>query len=365
MGTAVQARVLETQDVVTHEVIYSSAEDISRLSDRVQHLVRGRDTLDPRFYLASISRNSWSPKIVVVFRGQDVAGAVYAKERTIGGIPTGLIFIDTALDTLLTDDSLSREQLFEKAIQRLLANWRIRGLRLFIPPDGAEHRAAESVIKSRSLDGSCAAANNHVFLRLPASYESFLGQFGKHTRRNFRYYRRAFVEAGGEYMGDMTLEEFRRAALRLGSKDVVGANAEGLNRALNMLAAVKRPLLTGLRIDGKYVSVLGGWHEPDRTTVFLQLNDDRDYAKLSLSVVLRACLVEELIGREVPILLFWAGVGDPYLRQCEDVSAICVCIDRSSFSWRTIRRLVGRALAWAPKPVAYHLRWIVPNAQNH
>ena len=359
-----QATALDTSSVFTHEVIYDSTQDIQGLSDRVQHLLRGRDTLDPQFYLASISADSWSPKVVVIFRGRAVAGVVYAKERKLGGIPTGLIFIDTVLDTVLTDNSLSREQLFEKAIQRLLSHRRVRGLRLFIPPDAAENHAARSVIRSWSLDGSYAAVQHHCFLRLPADYESFLGQFGKHTRRNFRYYRRAFESAGGEYTGEMTLEDFRRAALRIGSKDVVGANAEGLDRALKMLSAVKRPLLTGLRIDGEYVSVLGGWHETDRTTVFVQLNDDHDHAKLSLSVVLRGYLVEELIGDGVPTLLFWAGVGDPYQRQCEFLSTVCVSIDRTSFGWRTMRRVIEGALAWAPRPVANHLRWIVPNARE-
>ena len=113
-----QATALDTSSVFTHEVIYDSTQDIQGLSDRVQDLLRGRDTLDPQFYLASISADSWSPKVVVIFRGRAVAGVVYAKERKLGGIPTGLIFIDTVLDTVLTDNSLSREQLFEKAIQR-------------------------------------------------------------------------------------------------------------------------------------------------------------------------------------------------------------------------------------------------------
>jgi hypothetical protein len=363
MGTRAQATTLKAVPVPTHEAVYTSTTDILALSTRVQHLLRGRDTLDPKFFLASISP-SWSPKVVVISRGWHVAGVVYAKERKVGGIPTGLIFSDTTLDTLLTDGSLSREQLFARAVQRLLMNRRVRGLRLFIPPDAAEDHAAQSVIKSQSLDGSCAAVDHHAFLRLPATYESFVAQFGKHTRRNFRYYRRAFEAAGGEYRSELSLEEFRRASLRLSSKEVVGANMKGLDRALNMLAAVKRPLLTGLRMGGEFVSVLGGWHEPDRSTVFVQLNDDRDHADLSLSVVLRSYVVEELIARKVPALFFWAGVGDPYLRQCEPVSTVCVSIDRSSFSWRTIRRLSENALTWAPMRVAGHLRWIVPNAQN-
>ena len=162
------------------------------------------------------------------------------------------------LDTIVTDDSIDTERLVEKAINRLFRDRNVRGLRLFISPGKAEHRGVQSAVMSQSLDGSHVPFEYHAFLRLPANYEHFLQQFGKRTRRNFRYYRRGFELVGGQYAAEMTFEDFRRAALRLASKDVVGADAEGLNRALNMLAEVKRPLLMGLRINGEYVSVLGG-----------------------------------------------------------------------------------------------------------
>ncbi len=360
MSKTVQAQLPQAFCIPTRELIYSSAYDLNRLSGQVQHLLRGRATLDPRFYLASISPTSWNPRVVVISRDQDIVGVVYAKERKIAGISTGLIFIDTVLDNIVTDGSIDTERLVEKAINRLFRDRNVRGLRLFISPGKAEHRGVQSAVMSQSLDGSHAPVEHHAFLRLPANYEHFLQQFGKHTRRNFRYYRRGFELAGGQYAAEMTFEDFRRAALRLASKDVVGADAEGLNRALNMLAEVKRPLLVGLRINGEYVSVLGGWHESDRTTVFIRVNDDQDHAKMSLSIVLRAYLIEELIRQRVHTLLFWAGVGEPYLSQCEPGRTICAFVDRTSFSWRMVRRFSRSAIAWLPTPMADHLRWIAP-----
>lgn len=350
--------------LLTRELIYTSAHDLNRLSGQVQHLLRGRATLDPRFYLASISPTSWSPKVVVILRDRDIVGVIYAKERKVAGISTGLIFIDTVLDTILTDGSISTEQLVEKAINRLFTDRHVRGLRLFIPPGKAEYRAVQSAVMSRSLDGCHAPVEHHAFLRLPANYELFLQQFGKHTRRNFRYYRRGFESAGGQYAAEMTFEEFRRAAIRLASKDVVGADAEGLNRALKMLAAVKRPLLVGLRMDGEWVSVLGGWHESDRTTVFVQVNDDRGHAKMSLSIVLRAYLIEELIRQGVSSVVFWAGVGEPYFSHCEAGRTLSVFVDRASFSWRIVRRILLRAIVSLPASMADRLRWIAPNTAH-
>ena len=53
MNKTVQAQIPEALCVLTRELIYSSACDLNRLSGQVQHLLRGRATLDPRFYLAS------------------------------------------------------------------------------------------------------------------------------------------------------------------------------------------------------------------------------------------------------------------------------------------------------------------------
>ena len=94
--------------------------------------------------------------------------------------------------------------------------------------------------------------------------------------------------------------------------------------------------------------------------MFVQVNDDQDHAKMSLSIVLRAYLIEELIRQKVHTLLFWAGVGEPYLTHCEPGRTICAFVDRASFSWRMLRRILRSAIAWLPTSMADQLRWIAP-----
>jgi hypothetical protein len=344
----------------TCDLIYRSAADLNRLSDLVQPLIRGRETLDPRFYLGSISTSAWIPRVVVITRDEAIVGVVHAKERKIAGIPTGMIYIDTVLDNILFDDSTSAEPVVEKTINRLLADPEVRGIRLCIRAGGAEHRAIQGVAASRLFDVNFTKIEHHRVLRVPSTFEVFLQKLGPRTRRNFRYYRRRFAAAGGQYVEAMAFADFRRAAFQLVTKDVVGADTDGLNRALNILAAVKWPLLTGLRIDGEYVGILVGWYESDQATVFFQLNDDRDRSRMSLSVVLRAYLIESLIGKDIRTLRFWGGVEGPLARYTESIPTICAYVDAPGFWWRTIRRIVRRTNSLLPASMAEISVWIAP-----
>jgi hypothetical protein len=345
----------------TRAHIFRSAADLNRLSDLVQPLLRGRDTLDPRFYLASIT-SAWIPRVIVISSDDSIVGVVCAKERKIAGIPTGIIHIDTTLSNILADDSMSAERVFENAIRRLLVAPGVRGLRLFIPPGGTEQRAIQAVVESTPLDECYRKVDYHLLLRLPPSFDFFLRKLGAHTRRNFRYYRRRFEAAGGQYVEEMTLAEFRVAAFQLLAKDVVGADLAGSNRSLRMLSAVNRPLLAGLRRDGKWVGILGGWYESNRATVHLQMNNDRDFPHDSLCTVLRSYVIESLVAKNMRGLVFWAGVGPPLSHHAEPVPAILASLDRPGFCWRTCRRVIRRINARLPVPVRDIAGWIAPRA---
>jgi hypothetical protein len=345
------------------DLIYTSAADLNRLSDRVQPLLKCRDTLDPRFYLASVT-SDWIPKVVVITRNESIVGVVYAKERKIAGIPTGIIHIDTTLNNILADGSVSAESVFEQAISRLLAGPGARGLRLFIPPGGSEQRAIQRVLASRPLEVSYANLDYHRLLRLPLSFELFLQGLGKQTRRNFRYYRRRFEAAGGEYVEEMSFADFESAAFRLLTKDVVGADLDSLNRSLRMLSTVNRRLLAGVRRDGEWVAILGGWYESDQATVFLQMNNDREHSRDSLCIVLRAYVIESLIAKNVKGLLFWAGIGAPLLRHTEPVQTILAYVDAPGFWWKTVRRILRRMKAMLPFQVREMVVFIAPRHAN-
>ena len=200
------------------------------------------NTFNPRFYLASIVKDAWIPRMVAVTRAGSTLGVVYAKERKIAGRATGLIYADATLDAMVVAEPGYRERVFEHAVRYLMNRRGFRGLRILVPPEGYEERAIERILSSRRLDVRRIRVENHSVLDLASSYESFLAGLGHRTRRNIRYYRRRFENAG-EYVPDVSIAEFQSVAMRILKQSVVGARPSRVDRALQMLSAAGRPIL--------------------------------------------------------------------------------------------------------------------------
>jgi hypothetical protein len=341
-------------------VILSSRTEIGQLKDSVRRLMPERDsTLDPGFFLASTTE-AWMPRVVVVSRGNAIVGVVYAKERRIVGIPIGVVYADGVLGNMVVADLIDQENVLTVAIQALFAARRVRGVRLAIPPNGPELRSAANIASLLLLDVGYSRINEgHARLPLPDGYEKFLQSVGYKTRRNFRYYRRQFEAAGHTYIEKLSMDEMRHAARDLAPKCSIPSPPIAIQRALNMLTAVERPLAVGLKHrNGEWLSIAGGWYGSDRVTMQLQLNNDRDYWRASLSVVLRANLIEMLIRQSIPELVFWTGTAPPLSRYVSPIPAIGMYLDTPSPGWRMIRSLIAKTVPWIPRQIAKDVRWI-------
>ncbi len=320
-------------------------------------------TCDPRFFLASVDENVWAPIVLVISQAGSTVGIVYAKERKLAGFPMGIIYADATLGAMVVAEPGHRKAVLETALNLLLDRPRTRGLRILVSPEGLEHKVIQAILDSRLLDIHHTAAQNHCVLELEPSYEAFLSKLSKKTRRNFRYYRQRF-EALGTYVDEVPPAEFERVAYSLLEKSVVGAERTGIERSLKMFAATEHSIRVGLRHhNGEWLAILGGWYELDRAVVFFQMNNDRDYAQNALSVVLRGYLIESLIARNIPNLLFWAGVGSPLLRYCWFLPAICIYLDVPTFVWRNSRRFIGWTTGFLPARMRLFGSWVSGDVQ--
>jgi len=356
-----RVRVTVRADAYSTEIV-RSAEQFLRLSQEAGHLLTGRSSsCDPRFFFASVQRNIWEPLAVVVFCGESMVGVVYAKERKVAGFRLGLVYADATLDAMVVAEPADREWVFEAALQRLIERRGSRGLRLLIPAAGFELEVIHRLLEARQLDVHYAAVEHHCVLELGPGYDAFLEKLSKRTRRNFRYYRRRFEALGHTYVAAVPPAEFERVAFLLLEKDVVGADRDGIRRALGMLAAVKDPIYAGLRHqNGDWLSILGGWQEGDCGVVFLQMNNDRDYPQSALCITLRGYLIEAMIAARIPKMLFWDGVGPPLRRYCEVLPATGVHLDIPTPGWRFLRRLIGWTTHFLPGRLGVIASWVAP-----
>lgn len=312
--------------------------------------------LDPKFFLASVGETSWIPQVVVVRDGGAIRGIVYAKERKLRGFATGILYADATLDSMVAAAAGDRERIFQIGVAALMKRRGVWALRMLVPPDGF---CLDALREGRSTDFDCGEVENHCYVPLPGDYNSFLEGLGTNTRRNFRYYRRRFSDAGHQYVPRLTLEEFAKAAAHLATKSVTGTDQAGIKRALDMFAVSSRPMLAGLRHrDGQWLSVVGGWYTGETATVFCQMNDDRDYKESSLSLVMRGYLIEELISRQIHRLCFWAGVGGALSRYRVAIPAVKVYLDKRSIAWRAIRGLFTSMAPLFPKRKSWISEWI-------
>lgn len=343
-----------------------NGQDVAGLFENSELLV-GRDCClsRPDFFIASVSPKWWIPRIVVVRRRDHFIGALYAKERKLAGVPTGIIYSDATLNGMVMAEVQNRSAVFDGGLRALLKSPRTLGIRLTIPPHGYEREVLEELVSDERLHYAAVPRENHMMLQLGEDYEGFLNGLGSRTRRNFRYYRRKSEHEGHVYVEDVRLNEFRTAAETLLKQKVVGADRDSISRALAMFACCPRPILTGLRDkDGNWLSILGGWIEGTRPLVFFQMNSDKNHKQLSLSLVLRSYFLESLIRQGFRDVIFWAGVGAPLHYYATPISGTSVYLDRSYNAWSTFRRLAAGAIKKLPRNMAWSATWLIPDVER-
>jgi hypothetical protein len=236
---------------------------------------------------------------------------------------------------------------------------RVRGLRFVIPPGGFEARAVASIQSLVPLDIGYFSTSVHARLPLPGTYEEFLQSLGYKTRRNFRYYRRKFEAAGHTYVENVSLLDVRHAAVELQKKSRLHKKRLEIDWDLKVIEATDRPWAVGLRHrNGEWLSFAAGWHSAGRATMLFQLNNDREYGEASLSVVLRAHLIEALIENGTPELMFWSGCAPPLARYVTNIPAIRVHLDTPTPGWRLMRAAIGVAQSHSSEWIANKLTLI-------
>src|SRR4029077_17888901 len=228
-------------------VLLSSNQEIQQLRHAARRLMRQEEPmLDPDFFLASVYKG-WAPRVVAVYRGSDVVGVMYTKERIISGIPTGIVYADGSLGGFLLAKRTDQQTAFRVATEKLLSSPTIRGVRLRVLRHGSESDAVRQTIVSRSLQAQhslmeCRRSHlwkDHAHLPLADSYEQFLNRLGSTTRHNFRYYRRRFEASGHTFVERLSMDELRSAALDLSPQSRFTSRWRRIHieRDLSMVAA--------------------------------------------------------------------------------------------------------------------------------
>jgi hypothetical protein len=353
-------RTITKAEYATAEL--SSESLTSELKEAVRQLMPEYDPmLDPEVFLASVSKN-WKPRVIAVKNGDEIVGIAYAKERVLFGMPTGIISIDESLDSAIVVQGAAKEEILSLAI-RTLANLR-RALKIHAKiPSGLSR--SECFLNRRSIgamDIVYIPVKDHAHLPLPSTYDGFLNSLGTTSRHNFRYYRRRFEVEGHRYVPQIPSDALRSIVRDLETKCAFPSETGNIERFLKMVSAAATPLAAGLQhASGEWLSVAAGCLRPRQALLFFQVNNDRKFARNSLSVVLRSYLIESLIGAGYPELVVVGGTAPPLSRYAHYPSNTEIHLDRPIYGWRAVRsfsRMIGPHL---PKRLGHYALRIAPD----
>jgi hypothetical protein len=292
--------------------------------------------LDPLHFLAATDdrRRSCS---VACWCGPTLTGLTYATEHYVRGIPIGYaVGGDYAGRGLLLCRPEDEEEVVEASIRQLVASG-IHSLHFRMIPSTVTRTAIRGM-RFQFLDSLIPGDR----MRLPATFEDFLGTLGRHTRRNVRYYTRKARAAGIEFVPSLTREEYQAAVDRLNTKGTFGADPSHLARDERILALHSRVQRVGLRAsDGSWVAILCGFTQGHRFHLLTQLNDTR-YESLSLSIVLRGYTIEHLITNGMTELQFMGGTSLSFGRFCPPQKYRSIFVDKNSGIVATVKRISGK-----------------------
>ena len=340
--------------------IISTAAEVLHLTAFVSSLLPEPGMLAPRFFLASLLPRHCRPCVVVVSQGHRVAGLLYAGERMVAGIPTGIVLGDNTLGTMVVARPDEAESVLQCAVETLLKHK--TALRFRVSADHLALLQAETP-KANAEMHFC-RQERHAHLELPRTYDAFLAKFRSHTRHNFCRYRRRSELAGNEFCPDLSFTDFCAAAKRLFPMEVHARRESNFRQCLAMIEAMPSRILTGLRrSSGEWISLVGGWCAGDRVVLNIQLNN-RTCVKESVSLVLRSYLIEQLIKQGIRELVFWGGTSPPLSFYIAPREEFTVYIDSRSHPWRLVRRACVTLAKLAPGSFRNWLQWEAPGADK-
>lgn len=165
-------------------------------------------------------------------------------------------------------------------------------------------------------------------LKLAPTFDELLSRIGRLTRRNLRYYRRHlgsrlelnFVEDVRPYL---TFDQFR--ALDSASMNPVRCERE---LWLRWRCGSEDPssFIAGLRAEGKWLGLLGGWRQDSLTVLHWQLNS-RGYEQESIGTIMRSFFLEHEIKRGAQKLLMFGGTPHSIRHSFEEdtIADLLVC----------------------------------------
>ncbi len=180
-------------------------------------------------------------------------------------------------------------------------------------------------------------------LPLQPTFEATLSQFGAHTRRNLRYYRRrATSELGSVFVPIVQISEPDFHALN--PKSAYPVPEHVVHWRFRSVHETPGALFAGVQAaDGRWLSLIGGRRYAHTTAIDWQINQ-KGLEPFSLSTVMRSYLIEHEIAQGTRNLVFEGGTPHSMRHSFHPSRVTDLVVARQSRPTHLLRRLVPALL---------------------
>jgi hypothetical protein len=291
-------------------------EELSRAPSLVA-LAHSDPRLDPAYCFLRAAAKRGGAIAAVVYHGARPLGCLYAIEDCIRGTRSGMFSIGDRTGAGLV--------LAASEHQRLVFNRGLRALLSLARAHTVQISALHSTFGAHGLASALDEVSDHHTvttrhseyalpnrLPLPGSWTAFLATVGPDTRRNLRRYPSRAARSGITFWPEIDAATFRCAfdSLRLHANRWDGLDPRDARTHAGEVIRV------GLRsADEGWLSVLAGWRHGERAYIATQINHG-SHPQMSLSMVLRAWLIQALIDRGIREIVFLDGCAGALQLSC-------------------------------------------------
>ena len=346
--------------------LLSPAAAFSRYGEELARLLRGADpltamTFSPAWWEAVPPPRGYVHRLLVLQRDGEVKAALRFRERTVCGIPVGVLHgNDGKGENLVLCQPGAEEECLAEGLQALFG-WR-RCLALLICRADEEATEFGSAVaglrgagaRGKRLEARTLAAAAQWRTELRGSIDQTVERFGHRTRRNLRHALRRIAQNGWEFLPELTPEQVAAATVTLARRSTHPYTAKAGRARLELEQAGGFSM--GIRDSaGRWLSLLSGVRREEGTTdVFWQSNVA--HGRDSVGFIMRAALMqhEGMLGTRQ---LRWIGGTSPLMEHCCLTEAGSeTLITRPGLRLTLLRRLLHTRLATEANPMKRLLR---------
>jgi hypothetical protein len=329
-------------------------------------LAHGDPQVDPAYLFLRATAKRRGAVAAVVYQDAQPVGCLYAIEDRIRGARSGMFSIGdrTGAGVMLAAPAHQR-LVFRRGLRALLSLGRVHTVQVnAVETTFGEHGLARAVADVATGHQATTRHTQYTLpnrLQLKSTWDEFLSTLGPDTRRNLRRYPRRAVRSGIAFKPEIDSATFRRAfeSIRPHANRWDGVDPRHL--ALCGPDAIRVGLHS---TEDGWLSVLVGWQHGERAFIATQMNHG-GLPHLSLSMVLRASLIQALIDRGIREVVFLDGCAGALQLSCVqepiERAHIEVHTPLADLSRRALRvlwpRLANRIFRDDPAPLLWRPRY--------